>query len=64
MCLKATRGGNNLFGKYGPNAWVSVWVLFCSEVGLHVDLNFGLIPGPNLAYNIGLRGVDFGLSLA
>ena len=43
MCLKATRGGNNLFGKYGPNACVSVWVLFCSEVGLHVDLNFGLI---------------------
>ena len=33
MCLKATRGGNNLFGKYGPNAWVSAWVLFCSEVG-------------------------------
>ena len=25
--------GNNLFGKYGPNAWVSVWVLFCFEVG-------------------------------
>ena len=37
---------------------------FVLKLGLHVDLNFGLIPGPNLACNIGLRGVDFGLSLA
>ena len=38
-------------------------VLFWSWV-YYVNLNFGLIPGPNLAYNIGLRGVDFGLSFA
>ena len=37
---------------------------FVLKLGLHVDPNFGLIPGPNLACNIGLRGVDLGLSLA
>ena len=37
---------------------------FVLKLGLHVDLNLGLNSGPNLACNVGLRGVNFGLNLA
>ena len=52
--LTTISGGNNLFGKYGPNLDLSVGLV----LGWVYMLGFGLNSGPRWR-NVGLSGVDW-----